>query len=110
MLIKALVELTGALNAFQSIVFPKGTIHYQFKPTWDTTALVVVLSNVDAGTNQVEQSFFSLNEEVVEAALGFTAHRRQVHRSAPWQDLRFARQGRRPVPDQCPAKCNISKV
>jgi len=65
-------ELTGTLNAFQGTMFPKGAIHYQFNPTCDTTAAVAVLSDVDAGTNQVAQGFFGLDGDVVEATLGFT--------------------------------------
>jgi hypothetical protein len=100
-------ELTGTLNAFQGTVFPKGAIHYQFNPTCDTTAFVAVLSDVDAGTNQVAQGFFGLNEDVVEATLGFTAP----------IDGKFIDQLRGKIPlslakgvEQCLAKCKISKV
>jgi len=100
-------ELTGTLNAFQGTMFPKGAIHYQFNPTCDTTAFVAVLSDTDAGTNQVAQGFFGLNEDVVEATLGFTAP----------IDGKFIEQLRGKIPvslakgvEQCLAKCNISKV
>jgi hypothetical protein len=99
-------EITGTLNAFQGTVFPKGSIHYQFNPTCYPTAAVAVLSDEDAGVNQVAQGFFGLNGEVVEASLGFP----QVLEGA------YIDQQRARIPlslakgvEECLAKCNIPK-
>ncbi|KAF2431438.1 RmlC-like cupin, partial [Tothia fuscella] len=64
-------EITGTLNKFQGAVFPQGSIHYQFNPTCNDATFVATLNNEDAGTNQVAQGFFGLNNEVVKAAIGY---------------------------------------
>lgn len=99
-------ELTGTLNAFQGTMFPRGAVHYQFNPTCDTTAFVAVLSDPDAGTNQMAQAFFGLDEDVVEATLGFVEP----------IDGKFIENLRGKIPvslakgvEECLAKCNIPK-
>jgi hypothetical protein len=84
----------------------QGSIHYQFNPTCDTTAVVAVLSDEDAGTNQAAQAFFGLDGEVVEATLGFTQP----------IDGAFVEALRPKIPvslakgvDECLAKCRIPK-
>jgi hypothetical protein len=99
-------ELTGTLNAFQGTMFPKGAVHFQFNPTCDTTAFVAVLSDPDAGTNQIAQAFFGLDEDVVEATLGFVQP----------IDGKFIEELRGKIPislakgvEECLAKCKIPK-
>jgi hypothetical protein len=99
-------ELTGTLNAFQGTMFPKGAVHYQFNPTCHTTAFVAVLNDPDAGTNQIAQAFFGLDEDVVEATLGFVEP----------IDGKFVESLRGKIPislakgvEECLAKCNIPK-
>lgn len=99
-------ELTGTLGPFMGTLFPKGSIHYQYNPTCDTVAAVAVLSDEDAGTNQVAQAFFGLDSEVVEATLGFT----DPIDGALVEGLR----GKIPVSlakgvEECLAKCKIAK-
>lgn len=64
-------EITGTLETFQGTVFPQGSIHYQINPTCEDAIFVATLNSEDPGTSQVAQNFFGLNEEVVNATLGF---------------------------------------
>ncbi|KAH6695906.1 RmlC-like cupin domain-containing protein [Leptodontidium sp. MPI-SDFR-AT-0119] len=63
-------EIVQDLSQYQGTVFPAGAIHYQLNPSCKPSIFVSSLSSSDPGTT-LESTFFSLNGEVVAAALGF---------------------------------------
>lgn len=64
-------EIAGTLNKFEGTVFPMGSIHFQFNDNCDGATFVATLNSEDPGTSQIAQNFFALNDEVVNATLGF---------------------------------------
>lgn len=64
-------EIAGTLNKFEGTVFPQGSIHFQFNDNCDDAVFVAALNSEDPGTSQIAQNFFALNEQVVNATLGF---------------------------------------
>ncbi|KAF3010900.1 hypothetical protein E8E13_009822 [Curvularia kusanoi] len=64
-------EIAGTLNKFEGTVFPMGSIHFQFNDNCDSATFVATLNSEDPGTSQIAQNFFALNDEVVNATLGF---------------------------------------
>ncbi|CAA9956964.1 Spherulin-1B [Pyrenophora teres f. maculata] len=64
-------EIAGYLNKFQGTVFPQGSIHFQFNNNCENAVFVATLNSEDPGTSQVAQNFFALNDNVVNATLGF---------------------------------------
>jgi oxalate decarboxylase/phosphoglucose isomerase-like protein (cupin superfamily) len=59
------------LGKYQGTVFPMGSIHYQQNPTCSPAVFVAALNNEDPGRSDVATSFFMLDSDVVDAALGF---------------------------------------
>jgi hypothetical protein len=64
-------EIAGKLDIFEGTVFPQGSIHFQFNDNCEPAVFVAGLNSEDPGTNQVAQGFFALNDQVVNATLGF---------------------------------------
>ena len=64
-------EIAGFLNKFEGTVFPQGSIHFQFNDNCDDAVFVATLNSEDPGTSQIAQNFFALDEQVVNATLGF---------------------------------------
>jgi hypothetical protein len=64
-------EIAGTLKTFEGTVFPQGSIHFQFNNNCDNATFVAALNSEDPGTNQIAQGFFALNEDLVNATLGF---------------------------------------
>jgi hypothetical protein len=64
-------EIAGTLTTFEGTVFPQGSIHFQFNNNCDNATFVASLNSEDPGTNQIAQGFFALNEDLVDATLGF---------------------------------------
>jgi hypothetical protein len=64
-------EIAGTLNKFEGTVFPQGSIHFQFNDNCEKAVFVAALNSEDPGTNQVAQGFFALNNQVLDATLGF---------------------------------------
>lgn len=62
-------QVSAELSPFQSTVFPKGSIHFQFNPSCEPATFVAALSSEDPGTSQIAQNFFFLNETIVDAVL-----------------------------------------
>lgn len=62
-------QVSAELTPFQSTIFPKGSIHFQFNPTCEPATFVSALSSEDPGTSQIAQNFFFLNETIVDIAL-----------------------------------------
>ncbi|KAF9461815.1 RmlC-like cupin domain-containing protein [Collybia nuda] len=64
-------EIQTQLGKFQGTVFPIGSIHYQQNPTCDPVVFVAALNSEDPGRSDIATSFFMLDSDVVNAALGF---------------------------------------
>lgn len=63
-------EIVQTLSAYQGTLFPAGSIHYQLNPACEPATFVASLPTSDPGTT-LESQFFSLDGQVVAAALGF---------------------------------------
>lgn len=63
-------QITSELSAFQGTAFPQGSIHFQFNDNCEPATFIATLSSDDAGTSQVAQNLFFLDDEVVSIALG----------------------------------------
>ncbi|KAJ3733250.1 RmlC-like cupin domain-containing protein [Lentinula guzmanii] len=64
-------EIETQLGKYQGTVFPMGSIHYQQNPTCDPAVFVAALNNEDPGRSDIATSFWMLQSEVINAALGF---------------------------------------
>ena len=58
------------LNTNQMTVFPQGAVHTEFNPGCDDALFVAGFASEDPGVQQVAQTFFGLNDDIVDAALG----------------------------------------
>jgi hypothetical protein len=63
-------QVTTNLTAFQSTIFPQGSIHFQFNDHCEPATFVSTLNSADPGTSQVAQNFFFLDGRIVDATLG----------------------------------------
>jgi oxalate decarboxylase/phosphoglucose isomerase-like protein (cupin superfamily) len=63
-------QVSANLTAFQSTVFPQGSIHFQFNDYCEPATFVSTLNSADPGTSQIAQNFFFLDDRVVDVALG----------------------------------------
>jgi hypothetical protein len=63
-------ELAGNLSYLEATLFPQGSMHYQFNDGCEQAIFVAALNSNNPGTNQIAQSFFSLDPRVVNATLG----------------------------------------
>lgn len=54
----------------QMTVFPQGALHTEFNPGCDDALFVAGFASEDPGVQQAAQTFFGLNDDIVEAALG----------------------------------------
>ncbi|KAI9705278.1 MAG: hypothetical protein M1820_005277 [Bogoriella megaspora] len=64
-------QVNGTLGLYEGTVFPQGSIHFQQNPTCDETVFVATLNSDDPGASQIAQNFFALDDEIIEATLGF---------------------------------------
>ncbi|PGH19557.1 hypothetical protein AJ80_03893 [Polytolypa hystricis UAMH7299] len=62
------IDLT--LNPLEGVVFPQGSIHFQFNDNCDPTMLFVGLSSEDPGTSFAVKNVFALGNPAASAALG----------------------------------------
>lgn len=97
------------LKQFEATIFPQGSIHFQFNPTCERSIFVAALNSADPGTSQIAQNFFTLDEEIVDIALGVTGGQR-VNKLDPSSVDQF----RNNLPanlvravDSCKAKCGM---
>ncbi|KAL8679215.1 MAG: hypothetical protein Q9224_002360 [Gallowayella concinna] len=60
----------NTLNTRQMTVFPQGALHTEFNPNCDDAIFVAGFASEDPGVQQVAQSFFGFDQDVVEAAIG----------------------------------------
>jgi hypothetical protein len=62
--------ISGVLEEFQMTVFPMGATHTEFNPDCGDAVFVAGFASEDPGVQQVAQTLFSLNPELVKADLG----------------------------------------
>ena len=62
--------ITNNLSQFQMTVFPQGALHTEFNPLCTPSIFVAGFASEDPGVQQAAQSFFSLESDIVQAALG----------------------------------------
>lgn len=63
-------SISNRLATNQMTVFPQGALHTEFNPGCDDALFVAGFASEDPGVQQVAQTFFGLNDDIVEAALG----------------------------------------
>lgn len=57
------------VDQYQVTVFPKGSVHTEFNPTCGQAIFVSGFSDEDPGTLQVAQTFFGLDDDLIQATL-----------------------------------------
>ena len=62
--------VTNRLKENQMTVFPQGALHTEFNPGCTDALFVAGFASEDPGVQQAAQTFFGLNDDIVEAALG----------------------------------------
>jgi hypothetical protein len=62
--------ISGVLETFQMTVFPMGATHTEFNPDCDDAVFVAGFASEDPGVEQLAQTLFSLDPELVKADLG----------------------------------------
>lgn len=62
--------ISGVLEKFQMTVFPMGATHTEFNPDCEDAIFVAGFASEDPGVEQIAQTFFSLDPELVKAGLG----------------------------------------
>ena len=72
----------NTLEKHQMTVFPQGALHTEFNPNCDDAIFVAGFASEDPGVQQAAQSFFGMDKDVVQAAIGndFTFEGKDVGR------------------------------
>jgi Cupin len=63
----------NTLEMFQMTVFPQGAVHTEFNPDCEPAIFVAAFASEDPGVQQSAQTFFGLEQDIVNAALGLEA-------------------------------------
>ncbi|KAL6717705.1 hypothetical protein ACLMJK_005620 [Lecanora helva] len=63
-------SVTNRLDTNQMTVFPQGAVHTEFNPGCEDAMFVAGFASEDPGVQQSAQTFFGLNDDIVQAALG----------------------------------------
>jgi oxalate decarboxylase/phosphoglucose isomerase-like protein (cupin superfamily) len=97
------------LKQFEATIFPQGSIHFQFNPTCERSIFVAALNSADPGTSQIAQNFFTLDEEIVDIALGVTGGegRNKLDPSSVDQFRKNLPANLVRAVDSCKAKCGM---
>ena len=64
------VLISNTLETLDATIFPKGSIHLEFNPTCKPATFVAAFNNNDPGVSFVAANLFSLEDQLVIAALG----------------------------------------
>ena len=62
-------SVANKIDTNQMTVYPQGSMHTQFNPSCDDAIFVAGFGSEDPGSQQTAQTFFGLNDDIVEAAL-----------------------------------------
>ncbi|KAL8953991.1 MAG: hypothetical protein Q9222_000201 [Ikaeria aurantiellina] len=94
----------NTLGKHQMTVFPQGALHTEFNPNCDDAVFVAGFASEDPGVQQAAQTFFSLDQDVIEAAVGndFTFQGTDVTKFKGLIPANVAR-----GVESCLKKCNI---
>ncbi len=98
-------SVINRLSTNQMTVFPQGALHTEFNPDCKDALFVAGFASEDPGVQQAVQTFFGLNDDIVEAALG-----QEAFHGADLEKFRSL------IPpnvasgvEKCLQKCNIKK-
>jgi hypothetical protein len=58
------------LTQYQMTFFPQGSMHQQYNPDCEPAVFIAGFNNEDPGTQQTQDTFFMLEDEVIKAAFG----------------------------------------
>ena len=96
--------IENQLNTFGSVLLPKGSIHLEYNPTCEPASFVAAFNSNDPGVSFVAANLFSLEDQLVIAALGGDA----VVSGADLESIRHALpQGLATGVAECVSKCGI---
>ncbi|KAF2718211.1 RmlC-like cupin [Polychaeton citri CBS 116435] len=97
--------ISNTLNQYQMTVFPAGATHTEFNPDCEDAVFVAGFASEDPGVEQIAQTLFELDPELVKADLGV--------QTLSGQDIEtFAKHLPKNVAlgvEQCLKKCGIQK-
>jgi hypothetical protein len=63
-------HMNHTMDLYQMTVFPQGAMHTEFNPDCTDAVFVAAFPDEDPGVQQAVQTFFGLEDEIVQAALG----------------------------------------
>lgn len=94
------------VDKFHVTVFPQGAVHTEFNPDCGNATFVAGFASEDPGVQQSAQTFFGLDDNVIQAALGsdFTFPGTDIDKFAAAVPPNVALGVK-----ECLAKCNIKK-
>jgi hypothetical protein len=100
------IVVSNNLTTWQSILFPQGSIHYEYNADCTPATFVAAFNDNDPGTSFIVPNFFSLDDQIVIAAVGGET----VVSGADLESIRHALpQGLATGVEQCLQKCNIKQ-
>jgi oxalate decarboxylase/phosphoglucose isomerase-like protein (cupin superfamily) len=98
------IVVTNTLKTWQSILYPQGSIHYEYNAECKPATFVAAFNDNDPGTSFIVPNFFSFDDQVVIASVGGET----VVSGADLASIRHAiPQGLAAGVEQCLKKCNI---
>jgi cupin len=63
-------SIVNTLDEFEMTVFPQGAVHTEWNPTCEESIFVAGFASEDPGVQQSAQTFFGLQDNVIDATLG----------------------------------------
>jgi len=63
-------HMNHTMSQFQMTVFPQGALHTEFNPDCTPAVFVAAFPSEDPGVQQAVQTFFGLEDDIIQAALG----------------------------------------
>lgn len=63
-------HMTHELKKYSMTIFPQGSLHTEFNPDCEPAVFVAAFPDEDPGVQQVAQTFFGFDDEILRAALG----------------------------------------
>lgn len=97
--------VTNTLSTFQMTVFPQGATHTEFNPCCEPAVFVAGFGSEDPGVQQLAQTLFELDPEIIKADLGVQTINGQDIESFASQLPKNVASG----VESCLQKCNIPK-
>jgi hypothetical protein len=63
-------HMNHTMGLYQMTIFPQGAMHTEFNPDCTPAVFVAAFPDEDPGVQQAVQTFFGLEDEIIQAALG----------------------------------------